>query len=59
MTIRTAAFFLFGLGVAVGLTNVAVTTLDGQTGWGPLLSGGLLLAGVGLLAWERVRDGEG
>ena len=59
MSTRTAALILFGLGVAVGVTNITVTALGGQTGWGPLLSGVLLLLGVGLLALDRVRHHDG
>ena len=58
MSIRTAAFVLFGLGAVLGLTNIALVALGGTMGAGPLLSGVLLLGGVGLLAVDWVRSRE-
>ena len=56
MSTRTAAYILFGLGAVLGFTNIALVALGGTMGAGPLISGGLLAAGVGLLAVEWLRD---
>lgn len=55
MSSRITAYVLFVLGAVVGVANVVVMALGGYTGWGPLLSGALLLAGVGLLSVEQMR----
>lgn len=59
MSTRTTAYALFGLGVLVGVSNVVVSALGGDAGWGPALSGVLLVAGIGLLALEQVRHRRG
>ncbi|MEM6286735.1 MAG: hypothetical protein AAF845_06225 [Bacteroidota bacterium] len=56
MSTRTAAYVLFSLGAILGVTNIGLVALGGTMGAGPLLSGVLLAAGVGLLAVEWVRD---